>query len=429
MPLDGGLVGYWPLLGDAKDRSGFDHHGVVAGVAFEAALPWHEGGHIEVPNNGSLLVHDSFTVAAMVFPAGGNEFAPGDVLSAVDPATKQGWTLGIHSSAGGYSAAGSNRLVHFDIAEAGRGRWHDRGRPNSTSNYVSNSLTVFRGRLYAATTDGARPEDRSRVYRWANCQTWEECGKLGPAGTTGVGPMIVHDDRLFAATWSYDWTRVTDPSLKPSRVYRYESDGDWTDCGQPGQCRRLFGLASFRGDLYVTGDDARCYRWDGAQGWEVATELSSYGHPLAVHDGRLFVGTLNPAFVYAFDGRRWECLGNPANDESVANQIHSFATYRGRLHASTWPNGMIFRLEPGKGWVTCGRPGESTEVNALAVHRGALYAGTIPRAEVYRYAGGTTWVLERRFHSPPGWEPVPVGSAEVDEIGGNESRSGPALQA
>ncbi len=42
----------------------------------------------------------------------------------------------------------------------------DCGRPSPTSNYVSNSLTVFEGSLYAATSDAPDEADRGHVYRY-----------------------------------------------------------------------------------------------------------------------------------------------------------------------------------------------------------------------------------------------------------------------
>ena len=49
--------------------------------------------------------------------------------------------------------------------------------------------------------------------------------------------------------------------------------------------------------------------------------------------------------AYAYDGARWSCLGNPYGSEARSNQIHALDTYRGRLHATTWPEGRIARFE------------------------------------------------------------------------------------
>ena len=38
-------------------------------------------------------------------------------------------------------------------------------------------------------------------------------------------------------------------------MYRYDGPGRWEDCGQPGHSRRIFSLASYRGDLLAFGDD------------------------------------------------------------------------------------------------------------------------------------------------------------------------------
>ena len=77
----------------------------------------------------------------------------GDVVDLYDPAARRGVTLSINSSAGGYQSQGDDRHVHFGIDAAQEVEWIDCGRPNPTSNYVGNSLTVFDGHLYAATTD------------------------------------------------------------------------------------------------------------------------------------------------------------------------------------------------------------------------------------------------------------------------------------
>jgi hypothetical protein len=41
-----------------------------------------------------------------------------------------------------------------------------------------------------------------------------------------------------------------------------------------------------------------------------------------------------------------------------------------------------------------------------------LYAGALPRAEVFRHEPGSGWTSLRRFHAPPGWEPVSVEDME-----------------
>jgi hypothetical protein len=80
----------------------------------------------------------------------------GDVFSQYDAAQRRGCSLTINSTAGGYSSHGDDRHVYFGIDNAREPAWEDCGRPSPTSNYVSNSLTVFDGQLYAAITEAEK---------------------------------------------------------------------------------------------------------------------------------------------------------------------------------------------------------------------------------------------------------------------------------
>ena len=146
---------------------------------------------------------------------------------------------------------------------------------------MSNSLTVFDGHLYAAITDAEKFEDWCHVFRYAGGQKWEDCGRVGDRRTHGVGPMVVHDGSLYVGTWTYDWTRVgiQQPLDDFCCVYRYAGGTAWEDCGQPGQCRRLFGLASYRGGLYVSAEDGRCYVYAGERQWKECGRFPNYAHP------------------------------------------------------------------------------------------------------------------------------------------------------
>jgi hypothetical protein len=86
--------------------------------------------------------------------------------------------------------------------------------------------------------------------------------------------------------------------------------------------------------------------------------------------------------------------------------------HRGELYAGTWPLGKIAVWRGGR-WQDSGHPGDATEVIGMATYNGTLFAGTIPRAEVFRFAGGTGWISIGRLFDPPGFQPVPVGSADA----------------
>jgi hypothetical protein len=409
MTNEAALAGYWPLRGDCRDHSGHGNHGEARGASAAEGVFDSRDSFVEVPAHPTLdLGTGDFSLSAWVHTEQDVVDVLGDVLTRYDASRRQGFTLSLTASAGGYNSQGDDRHVQFGIDQGRTGDWEDCGRPCATSNYVSNSLSVFDGHLYAGTTDAATEQDWSRVYRYAGREEWEACGRLGSLRTRGVGPMVVHDGALYAGTWSYDWTRVHAEPLDFCHVYRYQGGQSWEDGGQPGRCLRLFSLASFRGSLYVVGDDNRCYiRGRGESEWQVCGEFEHLAHPMAVHDGRLHVGVFN-ADILASDGREWTRLGNPLGSVERCNQIHALEVYRGRLHATTWPEGRVAAYYAGQGGVACGRLGDRIEMNGLAVYNGKLYAGSIPRAEVYRAEGGQEWTLLKRFFSPEGWEPIPV---------------------
>ncbi|MBM4093247.1 MAG: penicillin acylase family protein, partial [Planctomycetes bacterium] len=345
---EAGLIGHWPLRGDGQDHSGNELHGVNHGVRLEDGTFNGRNAYIEIPAHRRLqLGTRDFSFAAWIHTEKEIDDVIGDVVSQYDAANRKGFHLTLKSTAGGYSSHGDDRHVYFSIDNAQEPTWEDCGRPSPTSNYVSNSLTVFDGHLYAAITDAEKSEDWCHVFRYAGGQQWEDCGRVGERRTHGVGPMVVHAGSLYVGTWTYDWTRVgiEEPLDDFCSVYRYAGGTTWEDCGQPGECRRLFGLASYRGGLYVSAEDGRCYVYAGDRQWKESGQFPNYAHPLGIHDGQLYAGVLNPAGVWSFDGQAWSLLGNPQGREERCNQIHALEVFRGQLHATTWPEGHVCRLE------------------------------------------------------------------------------------
>ena len=408
-----GLVGHWKLQGDCRDYSGQGNDGINHGVNLESGLFDGTGAYIEIPSRASLNLGTSdFAICARVHTDQEVNDILGDILEKYDPKLRRGITLWLKSSAGGYQSQGTDRHVCFGIDNARLSEWTDCGRPNPTSNYVSNSLTVFQGNLYAGTIDAKEEQDRRHVYRYDGQDRWIDCGQVGTAKSTGVGPLIVHQGHLYAVTTTYDWTRVRTGPYEPGRVYRYAGGTTWVDCGQPSDDRTLNCAASFRGKLYVGGGPQTwgVYVQEGEASWRQSKLFPKSGpqkcfpHTMCCFNGKLYVGWPS---VYAFDGRQWVYAGVPSEPERTL-QTHSLAVHRGRLCAGTWPLAKVSRYLGGEKWEEFGRVGEDgTEVNALVVYNGKLYGGSIPRAEVCRYDDEDQWNSLKRFYSPPGWTPVP----------------------
>ena len=418
--LDSGLVGYWKLKGDCRDHSGKENHATNHKVNLDTGEFNGSDSYLEVPSSTALSFGTGdFSASAWVYTEKDMNDVVGDVLTIYDPQRRKGFTLGISASSGGYVSQGNDKHVHFGIDNARMSDWVDCGRPSETSNYVG-TLTAFDGKLYAATTDAQKQEDWAHVFRYEGRQEWTDCGRVGSLKTTGVGPLIVHDGELYAATWTHDWTRVFRGDYDLCRVYRYEGGKNWVDCGRPGKNRRLGCIASYKGKLYVGGDEKtgdprdvdshKVYVYEGGREWRVCGTFPTEGprrcqpHTMSVHDGKLYVGY--PA-IYGYDEEEWTYVGVPIG----CTQVHSLEVFNGRLCAGTWPEGKMAMYEGGEDWKDCGRPEDSTEINALTVYNGKFYAGCLPRAAVYRYEGGRGWTPIRKFHSPEGWEPLP---AEAD---------------
>jgi len=410
--LENGLVGHWKLQGDCRDSTVLGNHGINHDVDLKNGSFDGIKSYIEVPASDSLkLGTGDFTICASVYTKKDIEDVIGDVLDFYDPDKRRGITLSINGSAGGFQSQGTDRHVYFGIDNGHLGEWRDCGRPSSASNYVSESMTVFKGKLYAATTGGKTQSDWAHVYQYEGGDKWVDCGQVGGGGAQGVGPLIVHNGDLYAVTWTVDWTRVKEGGFDPGRVYRYLGGTQWEDCGQPSDNRTLNCIASYRGKLFVGGgwDAWGVYTQDIDKRWKPSVIFDKTGprrcfpHSMAVFNGKLFTGY---PVAYAFDGKQWTYVGQPFDYDNAGLQLYCFAPYQGKLCVGSWPEGKVAVYEGGEKWSEIGRLGEDgTEVNGLVVYNGKLYGGTLPRAEVCRYEGDSKWTSLKRFYSPDDWKP------------------------
>ena len=421
-----GLIGHWKLQGDCRDHSDHGNHGVNHGVELETGDFDGRSAYIEVPNSESLrLGTGDFSICAWIHTDKELDDIVGDVVDMYDPAAKRGITLTINASAGGYQSQGTDRHVHFGIDNARMTDWQDCGRPNPASNYVFNSLTAYKGKLYAATVGGKDEKDWRHVYRFDGGQDWIDCGQVGDGKVEGVGPMIVHNGELYAVTTTLDWTRMQ--ARDPGRVYRYLGGTQWEDCGQPSENRSLNCIASYKGKLYVGGgpESYGVFVSEGGSKWQPSKVFESripprgiFPHAMRRHNGKLFVAYPG---AYAFDGIDWTFAGETLPpDQNWFLQTHTMGIFQGKLLAGTWPEGKVTVYQGGETWNVMGHVGaDGTEVQSLTVYNGKLYGGSIPYAEVCRYDGEFEWTSLKRFHSPAGWKPGRPGKMSKEDVNNN----------
>lgn len=182
----------------------------------------------------------------------------------------------------------------------------------------------------------------------------------------------------------------------------------WRAEGRPGEALLGFSIAVHDGRLYVGTCEpnlphrGQVYRYDGPGRWEPlgAPDGSNSVTAMAVHEGRLYVatgkyltaGSALPASDNLERGGRvfrfvrpgvWE----PAGDLDPTPAVAALVSFGGRLYASSLyrPAGF-FRYEGGERWTSIPTPG-GRRVQSLAVFDGALYASSYDGATVSRFDG------------------------------------------
>ncbi len=389
-----GLVGHWKLAGDAQDHSPQANHGKAHGVDLQATGPNGQAGtaaafdgrqsHIEVPNSQSLqLGKQEFTIAVQVHTEEELDDALGDLLSKYDPQSRCGFNFSILNNAGVTSSQANYRHLYFGIDNGSTvPPWTDHGRLGNA--VMIFGMAVYEGQLFAGTCE-AGEQQAGRVFRFDG-QTWTDCGSPDPCNA--VSSLAVYQGKLYIGVSKY---RLAGSSLSESenphlggKIYRYDGDDQWQHCGTLPDTEAINGMVVYRGHLYAGSlyAPAGFYRYDGGTQWtSCGTPDGKRVESLTVYNGDIFASGYDQGAVYRFDGQQWEHQG----ELDGATQTYGFATHRGQLYVSEWPNASVYRWGGDKQWLFAGRLGDERETMPLMVYNGKMYGGTLPSAEVYRY--------------------------------------------
>jgi hypothetical protein len=397
--LDDELVGHWRLAGDCQDSSSLRNHGANKGVTFRDRSAVFDGirGHIEVPDSASLRLGTSdSTIAVWVHTEAQLNDVVGDILSKFDPATRTGVNFGVMNYVGATSAQSNHRNVFFgmDGAQA-EPQWVDCGRPGN--NNMIWALSVFDGNLYAGTWEPAEG-DAGHVYRYAGTNQWIDCGSPDLCNT--VSALAEHEGKLYAGSSFYNGrgsAQPISPNTNPGgRVFRYEGEEQWSDCGKIGDVYTVTGLVTYAGHLYATTCDSygcptrteACYRYDGDKKWTFVGNPGGRLGAFLVHNGSLYATVFGKQGFARYEGKSdWTPLGTVPN----TGQTYSAAIYQGRICLGTWPTGTVFQFDGPNRFSSLGRLGDEQEVMAMAVYNGKLYSVTLPLGKVFRYDGAKGW--------------------------------------
>ena len=183
--------------------------------------------------------------------------------------------------------------------------------------------------------------------------------------------------------------------------------GEWVDHGRPGQSIFNHSMAVHDGKLYAgtvegqtNNDQGHVYRFDGGTTWtdlgapwksNGVTAMASYGGSLYVGVSRVLLhySGLEPTLahhiggkVFRYENGRWVDCGQILGLDGVNGML----VFRGKLYVSGFYQPGLFRYEGAEEWTSLGSPG-GMRPEALCVYNGAIYATGYDEGAVYRFDG------------------------------------------
>jgi hypothetical protein len=223
------------------------------------------------------------------------------------------------------------------------GNWHDCGVPGGedatpestpTEGYDTGKadevlgLTVFQGKLYCTSFH------RRGAFVYEGGKNWKY-----------IGP----DERLMSFTIHREHLYCL---VNGGPVYRYEGGEEWTFCGRPGGSDQIYSGANYRGELLVgTWPTCDVMRYDGGQEWtsfgRVGYEMEVMG--MLLYNAKIYFGTLPMANVWRLDDNDYQYIGNVDNSPEVyLRRAWSMAVHQGKLFVGTLPSGHVLSFEAGR---------------------------------------------------------------------------------
>lgn len=250
--------------------------------------------------------------------------------------------------------------------------WEHCGNVSAQTEAIS-SLVVFRGKLYASSL--YRP---AGFFRYEGGKQWVPCNTPGGKRTEA---MTVWNDSLYATC--YD----------EGSVFRYNGE-DWTQVGAIPDATQTYGFAIHRGELYVSEwPNAHVFRYLGGDRWQDTGKLGDEleAMPLVVYNGKMYGGTLPLAEIYRYDNdNQWTRIDQVDHTPDVKyRRAWSMAVHGGRLFVGTLPSGKVLSIEAGIN-ATYDRPLGSGWHHIAAVRGDSVLRLYVDGAQVAQSSGFTT---------------------------------------
>lgn len=188
-----------------------------------------------------------------------------------------------------------------------------------------------------------------------------------------------------------------------------KQDAEWKDEGRPGNAIFIHSMAVHNGGLYVgtvegwtNQDHGHVYQYDNGEWKDLGAPWKSNGvTAMASYNGHLYVGVsrvllhysgLKPTLahhiggkVFRYENGKWVDLGQLLGLDGV----QGIAEFKGKLYVTGFYQPALYRYEGGTEWTSLGSP-DGMRPEALCVYNGAMYATGYDEGAVYRF-DGETW--------------------------------------
>jgi hypothetical protein len=189
------------------------------------------------------------------------------------------------------------------------------------------ALATYRGALYCISFH------RNGVYRYDGDTAWTQVGMENDR----IMALTVYRDNLYAL-------------LNGGPMMRYDGGTTWVDCGCPTGSLQTYSSVISDGELYVgTWPEGEVWRYDGDTAWtnmgRVGFEREVMG--MAQYNGKVYLGSLPMANVWRMDENRYTFLGTLDETPAPLRRAWSMAVHQGRLFVGTLPGGHVKSISAG----------------------------------------------------------------------------------
>jgi hypothetical protein len=262
------------------------------------------------------------------------------------------------------------RIMRYE----GRQEWTDLGQLGDADSVAG--LVPFDGDLYAI------PMYSEGLYRFVEPGRWAWCGSPGRR----LLALGVHDGALYGA--GNDHADVVSaiaqtaagkvvPQRSPEGgggIFRYDGGTSWTSLGLQPDTTQVYSIETYDRAMHVgTWPNGIVYRREPHGEWRSCGPLGDETEVmnLLAFNGLLYAGTLPRAKVFRMHGPgAWTEVGRlDWTPDVLYRRAASMAIHRGRLVVGTLPSGHVHAMRVGQA-VSSGRAVPPGEHHVAAVRRG-----------------------------------------------------------